>query len=260
MANKEPIKARSATSSSESNVVDPTKTKEFQESLEELKALASKDGPTTGYEIVQKLISETFVNPFDVLMLGPEANEEEIKKQYKTLSLQVHPDKNNHERAAEAFHIIEKAYKTLQDQDQRKLYQRIMREARERVEYERRLTNKKRANQGLAPLPPETFQVDVKTMTKKLFNEIEEKKVHFQRMAESTRMRMHEEKERLEKQEQARKEEQKEWEHTRDKRVKSWRKFRDARLNGKKKGKYETRAPEVRAEQRPEEHRMHEDF
>lgn len=61
------------------------KSKEFQESLKELKALASKDGPTTGYEIVQRLISDNFLNPFDVLMLGPEASEEEIKKQHKNV-------------------------------------------------------------------------------------------------------------------------------------------------------------------------------
>lgn len=264
MADKEPSKTEPGTPYVELNQSgsDLTKNKEFQQSIEELKTLASKDGPTTGYEIVQKLISETYVNPFDVLMLGPEASEEEIKKQFKTLSLQVHPDKNNHEKATEAFHIIERAYKTLQDQDQRKLYQRIMREARERVEYERRLTNKKRTAQGLAPLPQETFQTDVRIMTKKLFNEIEEKKVHFQRMAESSRKRMREEKERMEKIETERKEEQKEWEHTRDKRVKSWRRFRDGRLNGKKKGRYEMRAPEVRAEQRPEEgrHLINDDY
>ena len=59
--------------------------KEYQESIKELEALASKDGPTTGYELVQRLVTETFINPYDVLMLGPEASEEEIKKQFKTV-------------------------------------------------------------------------------------------------------------------------------------------------------------------------------
>lgn len=127
-----------------------------------------------------------------------------------------------------------------------------MREARERVDYERKLANKKRVSQGLAALPTETYQIDIKSMTKKLFDEIEEKKVHFQRMAVSAHKRMQEEKDRMDKIEQTKKEEQKEWEHTRDKRVKSWRRFRDSRLNGKKKGKYETRPLEVRAEIRPE--------
>ncbi len=127
-----------------------------------------------------------------------------------------------------------------------------MREARERVDYERRMANKKRAGQGMAPLPQETYQVDVRAMTKKLFEEIEEKKTHFQRMETTSRKRMQEDKERIEREEEMKKKEEKEWEHTRDKRVKSWRKFKDSRLNGHKKGKYETRAPDVRAEERPD--------
>ena len=62
---------------------DVSKNPEFQQCLKELKTLASKDGPTTGYEIVQRLVSDTFLNPFDVLMLGPESSEEEIKKQHR---------------------------------------------------------------------------------------------------------------------------------------------------------------------------------
>ena len=49
------------------------------------------------------------------------------------LSMLVHPDKNKHERAAEAFGVVEKAYKELMDVDKRRTYQRVMREARERV-------------------------------------------------------------------------------------------------------------------------------
>jgi hypothetical protein len=127
-----------------------------------------------------------------------------------------------------------------------------MREARERVEYERKLANKKRQTQGMAPLPEETVQVDVRAMTKKLFAEIEEKKAHFQRMEATTRKRMQEDREKLEQDEQSKKEQQKEWEHTRDKRVKSWRKFRDTRFSGHKKGRYEIRAPHVKMEERPE--------
>jgi len=127
-----------------------------------------------------------------------------------------------------------------------------MREARERVEYDRKQANKKRAAQGLGSLPEETFQVEVRAMTKQLFKEIEDKKLHFQRMEMSSRKRMQEEKEKVDKEELAKKEQQKEWEHTRDKRVKSWRTFRDNRLNGRKKGKYEIHPPEVKAEERPD--------
>jgi DnaJ family protein C protein 8 len=48
-----------------------------------------------------------FVNPYDILEVGPEANETEIRKRFRMLSLLVHPDKCKHERAADAFHLLE---------------------------------------------------------------------------------------------------------------------------------------------------------
>jgi len=44
--------------------------------------------------------------------------------------------------------MVEQAYKTLMDPEKRKVYQRIMREARERVEYERKKENKRREKMG----------------------------------------------------------------------------------------------------------------
>jgi DnaJ family protein C protein 8 len=56
----------------------------------------------------------------------------------------LHPDKCKDPRASDAFHTIDQAYKLLQDQDKRKVYVRIMREAREKTEYERVKENKRR--------------------------------------------------------------------------------------------------------------------
>lgn len=44
--------------------------------------------------------------------------------------------------------MVEQAYKTLMDPEKRKVYQRIMREARERVDYERKKENKRREKMG----------------------------------------------------------------------------------------------------------------
>ena len=69
----------------------------------------------------------------------------------------LHPDKCSDPRATEAFHsktinlifkVIETANKTLQDPEKRKIYQRIIREAKERVEFERSNENKKRIKKG----------------------------------------------------------------------------------------------------------------
>jgi DnaJ family protein C protein 8 len=84
------------------------------------------------------------VNPYDILEVGAEASEEEVKKKYRMLSILVHPDKCRHEKAADAFHLLEQAYKQLMDPEKRRIYQRVMREAKERVEYERKKENARR--------------------------------------------------------------------------------------------------------------------
>ena len=47
------------------------------------------------------------------------------------------------------------------DTEKRRIYQRVMREAKERVEYERKKENKRRTAIGLDPLPEETFNIEV---------------------------------------------------------------------------------------------------
>ena len=57
-----------------------------------------------------------------------------------------------------------------------------MREAKERVEYERKKENKRRADLGLDLLPQDTFNIEVQGVCKSLFEEIEERKQHFERL------------------------------------------------------------------------------
>ena len=47
------------------------------------------------------------------------------------------------------------------DSEKRRIYQRVMREAKERVEYERKKEDKRRKDLGLEPLPEETFNIEV---------------------------------------------------------------------------------------------------
>lgn len=81
-----------------------------------------------------RLVEKEYVNPYDVLEVGFEAGDVEIKTRFRLLSKLVHPDKCHHEKAKEAFHVLDKAYKTLMDVDKRRTYQRVMREAKESVE------------------------------------------------------------------------------------------------------------------------------
>jgi DnaJ family protein C protein 8 len=47
------------------------------------------------------------------------------------------------------------------DPEKRRIYQRVMREAKERVEYERKKENDRRKKVGLDLLPEETLNIEV---------------------------------------------------------------------------------------------------
>ena len=64
-------------------------------------------------------------DPFEILQLSDSADEGEIKKAYRRLSLQYHPDKNPDPAAADYFaQKITKAYKALTDEASRENYKK----------------------------------------------------------------------------------------------------------------------------------------
>jgi len=70
--------------------------------LEEISA--DQANPMTSSAQLKRLINTSFISPYEVLMIGTEATEDEIKKQYRQLSLLVHPDKCSDSKASDAFH------------------------------------------------------------------------------------------------------------------------------------------------------------
>lgn len=59
---------------------------------------------------------------YEVLGVKRNANDKEIKKAFRKLAIQYHPDKNKEEGAEEKFREIAEAYETLSDEDKRKEY------------------------------------------------------------------------------------------------------------------------------------------
>ena len=61
---------------------------------------------------------------YDELGVSPSANEEEIKKAYRKMSIKWHPDKNpdNKEEATKNFQRISEAYSILSDREKRQNY------------------------------------------------------------------------------------------------------------------------------------------
>ena len=62
-------------------------------------------------------------NLYETLGLDKTATQEEIKKAYRKLSLELHPDRNNgSDESTEKFKKISNAYETLGDEEKRKMY------------------------------------------------------------------------------------------------------------------------------------------
>lgn len=69
------------------------------------------------------LLMESKENFYETLGISEKATEEEIKKAYRKLSLQYHPDRNNNDpKFVEKFQKIGEAYETLSDKQKRQEY------------------------------------------------------------------------------------------------------------------------------------------
>jgi len=225
--------------------------KDLLSEIQDISGTKNKDYQMTADVQLERLLSKKYYNPYDVLLLKSEAADEEIKKAYRNFSVLVHPDKCKDPRAPDAFHVLEQAYKTLLDSEKRKIYQRVMREARERVEFDRNKENKRRKKAGLPDLPGDTFDNEVRETCDRLFMEIEERKEHHSKLEESQKQRKREELEERKAKEQIKAMTDEEWEKTRDDRVQSWRNFSSKKSMIGTKNHYTLKAPQVRLEDRP---------
>ncbi|EGV65373.1 DUF1977-domain-containing protein, partial [Yamadazyma tenuis ATCC 10573] len=73
-------------------------------------------------KLVLKVLSYKPHQFYEILEVSKSANDGEIKKSYRKLAIKLHPDKNPHPRAAEAFKIVNKAWSVLSDPDKKSIF------------------------------------------------------------------------------------------------------------------------------------------
>ncbi|XP_060898630.1 dnaJ homolog subfamily B member 9 [Labrus mixtus] len=80
-------------------------------------------------QILPACASEASRNYYNVLRVEPTASDSEIKKAFRKLAVQYHPDKNKSIDAEKTFREIAEAYKVLSTKEKRWLYDNVGHEA-----------------------------------------------------------------------------------------------------------------------------------
>ncbi|CAO2825062.1 unnamed protein product [Amaranthus hypochondriacus] len=220
-----------------------------------LKQFFSEVGEVERDNEVIRILSCFKLNPYEFLDLSFDSSIEDVKKQYRKLSLMVHPDKCKHPQAKEAFGALAKAQQQLLDLQEREYVLSQVKAAKEELLSVRKKQLKKDAASKIKSLVDEKFdqayeqsnefQQQLKLKVREILTEQEWRR---RKMA----MRISEEEGRLKKDEQEQKEmwkrkreHEEQWEGTREKRVSSWRDFMKT---GKKGKKGEIRPPKLKTE------------
>ncbi|KAJ0976038.1 hypothetical protein J5N97_018003 [Dioscorea zingiberensis] len=221
-----------------------------------LKSFFAEVGEVERDNEVLRILACFKLNPFEHLNLSFDSPPEEVKKQYRKLSLMVHPDKCKHPQAKEAFAALAKAQQLLLDPQEREYLLSQINAAKEELRAKRRKELKKDNASKIKSLVDEgkyehqyeqsqEFQQQLKLKVRENLTQQEWRRRKMQ-------MRISEEEGRLKKDEEETKEmwkrkreHEEQWEETREGRVSSWRDFMKT---GKKGKKGEIRPPKLKTE------------
>ncbi|XP_028413367.1 dnaJ homolog subfamily C member 8-like [Dendronephthya gigantea] len=231
----------------------------FENFLQEVKTIEQRDSVLTSKQQIDRLLKpgSTYLNlnPFEVLMLPPEATSEQIKKQYRRLSILIHPDKNadDRDRAQNAFDELNKAYKLVNDEKEIVKVKEMINEGKALAEQklsEKRKLAKKEGKTTIEEDDSEMFAKFVRTTTIKLFADYELRRKHLEQRDAVERKRQREQEIQQEEKAKKKKEWDKKWEDSRQERVNSWRDFKQGKKKSKKTAGKLLKPPRLNPEKR----------
>lgn len=178
---------------------------------------------------VERLTSKVFSSAYDVLLLGPDADDKTVKNQYRKLSALVHPDKCKHPKANEAFLVVKKAHDDLMDPNYQDKYKDILPMAKKRVYERRKAGNPDRMKRGEDPLELEgtEFEQAVLEECEAILRAEAEDFEYTDRVRRSNEERLEESRMQRIAERDAERKRKKQWDRTREHRVAGWRTFQD---------------------------------
>ncbi|CAB4011894.1 Hypothetical predicted protein [Paramuricea clavata] len=189
--------------------------------MQEVKTIEQRDSVLTSKQQIDRLLKpgSTYLNlnPFEVLMLPPESTPEQIKKQYRRLSILIHPDKNadDRDRAQNAFDELNKAYKLVNDEKEVVKVKEMINEGKALAEQklsEKRKQARKEGKMTIEEDDPDVYTKYVRTTTIKLFADYELRRKHLEKRDTMERKRQREQEIKQEESVKKKKEWDKKWE------------------------------------------------
>eukprot|EP00775_Hariotina_reticulata_P002209 gene2209-2524_t len=247
----------SASSSQPSTAARPDDSKPSMDEELLLKEFFSEMKDVDRDNEVNRILWAFKLNPFEQLNLRFTATPEDIRRQYRKISLMIHPDKCKHEQAAAAFDVIGQAQKQLLDDEKREDLWKVLEMAREEVRKDRTKETKNDTTIELAALLHDKGKEGVQEQYEQTDDFHERWKLKARDMMAKSEWRRRRLAKRL-KDETARakeetalardnakrqKEHEKQWESTRDSRVGSWR---DYMKKGSSKGGGHIKPPKAK--------------
>ncbi|KAL7084750.1 hypothetical protein ACP275_14G240200 [Erythranthe tilingii] len=205
---------------------------------------------------VNRILSCFKLNAFEYLNLPFDSSVDEVKRQYRKLSLLVHPDKCKHPQSKEAFGALAKAQQLLLDPQEREYLLNQVTAAKDELRSKRKKKLKKDTASKLKSLVDEgkyeqeferseEFQQQLKLKVRELLTDQEWRRRKMQMRISEEEGRLKKDEEETKEQWKRKREHEEQWEGTREKRVSSWRDFMKG---GKKVKKGELRPPKLKTE------------
>ncbi|KAK9845176.1 hypothetical protein WJX84_002401 [Apatococcus fuscideae] len=199
---------------------------------------------------VNRILGAFKLNPFEQIGINFDCTMEDIRRQYRKVSLMVHPDKCKHPRATDAFEVLGNANKTLSDEEHVRELRHALTLARDEVRKERTKALKKDVALRLAGMIHKEGKEGVQAeyeQSPEFHDAWKQKARDMLAKAEWRRRkltkRLKDDEERIEDEEaenrkklKSMREHHKNWEANRDGRVGTWRTFVDKKSK-KKEGK-----------------------